>query len=688
MPLRFARLKKPDSEKRESEKPESAQGTQEHRLPSRAKLSLSSMLSIPFMLQALPLVGAIGYLSHRNSEATVADLTHQMIASKAQRVEQTLSTYLNSPLLANRLIRDAVARGEVSLDLSRQDKNRDRFLLEQMRLFSQFTWISLGSEANDSAGVWRPGPGQPLQINFSNRSSQYFGVYSATNPQQNQRAQQLKIERPAFYPRTRPWYRAVAHAKQGRWVDVYAGFTPGTIFIAASEPLYDSAGKFVGVSGIDLSLNNIQTFLQQNPVSLTGQTFIIERSGLLVASSTTDRAFRLSPHQKPHRINVLEGQNSLTQAAARALQRKNPKLAQLTTPQYFRFEHDHQQNFAQVLPFQLAGGLDWLIVTIVPEEDVMGQIQAGNRTTAMLTGGALLLAIALNILISRWLVRPISELVLASRRIAQGNFNQPVQSNRVKELSILAGSFNQMSQELQQSRQQLEDYSHALEDRIRERTQELEAEVERRRQTEAALQTANVELQRLAFVDGLTQLANRRCFDERLAQEWQRLKRDQLPLALILCDVDYFKRYNDTYGHQAGDLCLQNVARVLQAAAMRSSDLAARYGGEEFALLLPNTPVDGAITVAQKIQTLVHQLAIPHRQSATSEFVTLSLGITVLFPAEADHPEMLLAQADHALYQSKQAGRDRYSIYNADSLDPELGSLESTEHQTQRLNDS
>jgi diguanylate cyclase (GGDEF)-like protein len=176
------------------------------------------------------------------------------------------------------------------------------------------------------------------------------------------------------------------------------------------------------------------------------------------------------------------------------------------------------------------------------------------------------------------------------------------------------------------------------------------------------LEAVNQELKRLASHDGLTQVANRRRFDEYLHQEWQRMLREQGSLSLILCDIDCFKLYNDTYGHQAGDDCLRQVAQVIQNAAKRSMDLPARYGGEEFAVVLPNTDEEGAIQVAQEIRKHVKQLEILHETSKVCSLVTVSLGVSTTIPSVITSPELLINAADKALYQAKAAGRDRYCI--------------------------
>jgi diguanylate cyclase (GGDEF)-like protein len=164
-------------------------------------------------------------------------------------------------------------------------------------------------------------------------------------------------------------------------------------------------------------------------------------------------------------------------------------------------------------------------------------------------------------------------------------------------------------------------------------------------------------------LDGLTQIANRRYFDCYLHQEWQRHFRTQEPLSLILADIDFFKPYNDYYGHQAGDTCLKQVAQTIQQTVQRPADLVARYGGEELSVILPNTTAAGAVHVAELICAAIRQLQIPHRQSLASSQVTLSLGASSLIPEPDAQAASLVALADQALYLAKRQGRNRYCLH-------------------------
>jgi diguanylate cyclase (GGDEF)-like protein/PAS domain S-box-containing protein len=180
-----------------------------------------------------------------------------------------------------------------------------------------------------------------------------------------------------------------------------------------------------------------------------------------------------------------------------------------------------------------------------------------------------------------------------------------------------------------------------------------------RKQAEEELARANAALERMARVDGLTQIANRRCFDETLQREWRRMAREQKPFSLLLCDIDFFKKYNDTYGHQEGDECLRQVAQALEKSVLRPADLVARYGGEEFVLLLPGIDLTGAMLVADRLLESIHALQIEHRASTVSPHVSISIGAACHLPGHPGSPEELVGRSDQALYQSKGQGRNR-----------------------------
>ena len=177
-----------------------------------------------------------------------------------------------------------------------------------------------------------------------------------------------------------------------------------------------------------------------------------------------------------------------------------------------------------------------------------------------------------------------------------------------------------------------------------------------------ALQKANTELQRQAYIDGLTKISNRRKFDASIQTEWKRMMREKKRISLIICDIDFFKLYNDNYGHQAGDICLQKIAKAINKSTNRPGDLAARYGGEEFAIILPDTDIEGAKIIANTIKKTVIDLKIPHQFSETNPYVTLSFGISNTEPTKRKNLSTLIQSADKALYSAKRQGRNKVII--------------------------
>jgi diguanylate cyclase (GGDEF)-like protein/PAS domain S-box-containing protein len=199
----------------------------------------------------------------------------------------------------------------------------------------------------------------------------------------------------------------------------------------------------------------------------------------------------------------------------------------------------------------------------------------------------------------------------------------------------------------------------AFEARLLENIDELQAMQDALNAANAQLMTVNVELNRMAQTDGLTGVANRRAFDQALYKEWERRARTGAALALLMVDVDHFKKYNDGYGHQAGDECLKRIASLLRQSVERPGDFPARYGGDEFAVILPDTDATGAWEVAERFRQHPMAAAIAHDFSPTAAQVTASIGAATVVPLHGVKAEVLVLAADRALYRAKETGRNR-----------------------------
>ena len=195
---------------------------------------------------------------------------------------------------------------------------------------------------------------------------------------------------------------------------------------------------------------------------------------------------------------------------------------------------------------------------------------------------------------------------------------------------------------------------------LEKKTRELDAKVAELETLKRELEESNEKLRQLSSLDGLTDLPNRRFFDETLVREWQRGRRLQSPLTLIIIDIDHFKAYNDAYGHVIGDDCLKKVAKGLEKSILRDVDSIARYGGEEFAAILPETDREGGILIAQRMHDTIKGLNILHEHSPTAAHVTVSSGIATTIPSKDANATRLIQWADQALYQAKASGRNRF----------------------------
>ncbi len=377
------------------------------------------------------------------------------------------------------------------------------------------------------------------------------------------------------------------------------------------------------------------------PILLSGNIGPVRGSLILGEFLTRDFVSRLSEQT---RVGFAISEDT---AEARAILKDAPFSLDGELPYAIDYTDEDHLTILAAYP-DIRGKTAFLIKSTMTRDIIRHGREAMRYTLLTLAVIGLLVVAVILFLMQRTILHPVTNLTKHVLSIGRtGNFSVRLSVKRHDEIGTLAREFDRMLEKI-------EDMNTVME-RINE---QLIEDISKRQEIETKLQEANKELQRLATVDGLTQLSNRRRFDEYMDIEWKRGVRDSIPLSLIIFDVDFFKRYNDTYGHQEGDDCLRAIAGVISRNIKRASDFAARYGGEEFALILPATDINGAIHLAETIRTEIYGLAIPHAKSLLDGRVTLSAGVACMVPCKDISIEMLIKLADEALYNAKAKGRN------------------------------
>ncbi len=408
------------------------------------KVPLRVILVVPFVVQTFTIVGLVGYLSYRSGKDAVNDLSSQLRQQISDRIHHKLDTYLDTPHQLNQINLDAIELGIINLKNFQQT---ERFFLKQMQVFN-VGYINFGSESGEFIGVERLEDGR-LLINERLKNSPGTSIYHTDNKDRRTKLKEFVIEK---YDVTKEsWYADAVHAGNPVWSKIYQWQDkPEVLSISSSYPVYNRDRKLIGALGVDLILSDISNFLGQLKISKTGQTFIIERSGLLVASSTKDPPFIIK-NGKAERLNVSEIANPLIRATVLNLNKSFGNLNDIKTSQFLDFKIGNERQFVQVTPWQDKSGIDWLIVVTIPESDFMARIHANIRITTILCLLALAVATIIGFITSRWIVSPIMRLKDAAIALSEGQFDQTIELERSDELGILAKAFNRMASQLEDS---------------------------------------------------------------------------------------------------------------------------------------------------------------------------------------------------------------------------------------------
>ncbi len=408
-------------------------------------IPLRYVLVIPFVCQITIAVGLTGWIAGQYGQKAVNDLATQLRQETTLRIEQKLDEYLEVPPRINRLNQNAIKMGYVS------EKNLEdlyNHFLIQSQEFTQAQSIFFGRADGEFIGNSNFQPGRSSQLMIAGQETN--GAIRFYDVDAEGRPVKLNSETSGFDPRQRPWYQAAVQTGESTWGEIFTYHAYALMAIPVVTPIYDEQEEIIGVLGNNFFLGQISDFLSNIEVGQTGEIYIIERSGEIVASSTLPQPFIIE-NGKTERINILETEEKFLQASAQFLIAEYQDFAEINESIQLNFDYEQEKHFLQISPFQDELGLDWLIVVVMPESDFMAEINSSRRNSIILCGLALVIAIASGLLTSRWIMRSVLDLIEVSSEIAKGKFGQTVRPGKLKELAILAQSFNRMVGRLQTS---------------------------------------------------------------------------------------------------------------------------------------------------------------------------------------------------------------------------------------------
>ncbi|MEH2351308.1 MAG: ATP-binding protein [Nostoc sp.] len=453
---------------------------------------LRRILVVLFVLQIFLAVGFTAYLSIRNGQNAVNEVASELRYEVANRVEQNLQAYLSTSRQVLRGNQNVIDIGLLKME---NLATWESYLIKQLEIFPDAVVLTATNEQQEHLGVEKLNDRQYL-LRKADKSTGY-DLYTYQIDSKGQRTQLPEVIK-NYDARSRPNYQAAVTAKKFSFSPIFTSITEPTLLISASQPIYDSQGELLGVNSTLTHLSQIGDLLQNIKVGKSGQVFIIERSGLLVASSTTEEPFRLQ-NSKPIRLAASQSGNAFTQASAKYLETKFSNFDKIQSLQQLDFSFDGKRQFLEIRPLQGEQNVNWLIVVAVPEADFMGQIDRNTQTTIFLCLGAFILATLLGIVTARWITQPILYFSTATKYLADfTNSENSMAIQGIKEVEVLGESFNEMMQQLRKTFTALITKNEELELQVKQQTQELQQEIQKSINSEQKLVQHNQALAELA----------------------------------------------------------------------------------------------------------------------------------------------------------------------------------------------
>ncbi|MBD2169378.1 HAMP domain-containing protein [Calothrix membranacea FACHB-236] len=439
---------------------------------------LQMVLIVPFVLQIFAAVGLVGYLSFKNGQKAVQELADQIMDRTNSIVEQHLNSYLAIPHKVNQINADAIAMGLLDV---RDRQTLSKYFWKLMQTY-ELSYIGIGLTTGEGTGAARY-DGKTITIDDWGANLPKNGKNYLTDNLGNRTTVNSTFDYNNF---NESWYKEPIKAGKPIWSRIYSWNGSNDLYITAAtgRPIYDAQNRLLGMVGADIHLSKLSKFLRNLDISRSGEVFIMERNGMLIANSSTEQPFALVNNQIK-RLPATDSPDPLIKEIAKQIQQQGHRFESINEPQKLQIEWQGEHNFIYVNPWRDQYGLDWLVVVSVPEKAFMANINANNQTTIVLCLGALAVAIVIGYFTSVWITQPILRMKLSSQAIASGKLDQKFATSNIQELNILAQSFNYMAEQLSESFTALAASKAELEDRVEERTAELKTALTQLQRTQA-----------------------------------------------------------------------------------------------------------------------------------------------------------------------------------------------------------
>jgi len=598
-----------------------------YKIMSPYKKSMKNQIWYLFILLMTTMIAVISFIAFYYWKISIDDMVMKIQEEAHASILAEIEKFIQVPLKMNEQNQYVIKRGLISMD---DPVKRGLYFAGVMQTAAENVYsFSYGTKNGEYYGV-RHNAKNELEFMKSNADtnghSQYYEVKDDLT------IGRVRLRLNEFDPRERDWYKAAEEEKKPVFSEVYKHFIANDLAISASYPIYDEQGNLMGVLGTHVLLSKMNQELKDVVKDKRATAYIIENSsGDLVANTEDESNFTVDSKGNMQRIYIDQIKNDLIIHAF--------EKYMATSKDKFIDSTEGKNSYIKISKFK-KDGLDWLIVTAIAEDPYIAQIKQSIFISILLSIVTILIGIFIwKKNIDRYL-SPIYELIEVTEKFSGGDFSQRANILKYDEVGKLGRAFNKMAEEITR-------FINELEHKVQERTSELE---ERNRQ----LAFAKGQLEISSQTDFLTGLYNRKFIVEKIEQEIERYKQTKEEFTLIMMDIDYFKKINDQFGHDCGDVVLKEVSQIIKD-MIRTTDCIARWGGEEFLLFLPMTPIDGASLIAERVRQKIEKHSFDCRSVCIK--ATMTLGIAAY--QDGLNLDEVVKHADIAVYDGKNNGRNQ-----------------------------